>query len=324
MTPAGQRRKGGALLAVLWLSAMLSAVAFSVANTVRAETERTSTLTESVRAYYLATGAIERMWLYTEWIDHLNPDGTPKYFQPGRPRVTMNFPSGFAVVDLMPETAKLNVNTITPDNLLILLSHLGADPARAQAIAAGILDWRSPAPGGLSLFDQHYLALTPSFRARHASIQEIEELLLVKGMTPDLFYGTYVRDQQGRLLPRAGLRDCLSAYAADGQVDINYAAPAVLATIGILPQGIDAIVQRRHAAPFLTPQDIAAIAPVAGPMAGRLSVGGATIYTFRATARLRLPDGRPSDLSRSVSAMFKFHQKPVNTPPVEILRWYDN
>jgi type II secretory pathway component PulK len=60
---AGQT--GGALLAVLWLSAVLSAIAFSVANTVRAEIERTSTLTESVRTYYLATGAIERLRLYT-------------------------------------------------------------------------------------------------------------------------------------------------------------------------------------------------------------------------------------------------------------------
>ena len=43
-------------------------------------------------------------------------------------------------------------------------------------------------------FDQYYLSLTPSFRARHASFEEIEELLVVKGMTPDLYYGTYDRD----------------------------------------------------------------------------------------------------------------------------------
>ena len=204
------REQGGALLAVLWLSALLSAIAFSVANTVRAETERTSTLTESVRAYYLATGAIERLWLYTEWAGHVNPDGSPRYFQPGTPRVTMQFPTGFAIVDLIPETAKLNINTATPENLLMLLTHLGVDVGRAQGIVAGILDWRNPAPGGLSLFDQHYLSLNPSFRARHASFQEIEELLLVKGMTPDLYSGTYIRDEQGRLVPRAGLRDCLS------------------------------------------------------------------------------------------------------------------
>ena len=55
-----KRRRGAALLAVLWLSAILAAIAFSVATTVRGETERTSTLSEGVRAYYLATGALER------------------------------------------------------------------------------------------------------------------------------------------------------------------------------------------------------------------------------------------------------------------------
>jgi general secretion pathway protein K len=317
-------RKGGALLAVLWVSAILSAIAFSLANTVRAETERTSTLTESVRTYYLATGAIERLTLYTEWTGHTNPDGSPRYFQPGTPRVFMEFPTGAAVVELIPETAKLSVNTATPEELLSLLVNLGVSPERATQIVPAIVDWRSPAPGGLSLFDQHYLSLVPSFRSRHASFQEIEELLLVKGMTPDIFYGTFVRDEQGRLFPQAGLRDCLSVYSVGGQVDINYAPPAVLATIGLFPSGIAAIVQRRHAAPFRNPAEIAEISPMLGPSAARLSVGGSTIFTFRSTARLRLPDGRLSDLSRTVAAMLKFHPKPVNAPPIEVLRWYDN
>ena len=54
-----KQNRGGALLAVLWLSAALSAIAFSVASSVRAETERASTLSESIRAGYLASGAVE-------------------------------------------------------------------------------------------------------------------------------------------------------------------------------------------------------------------------------------------------------------------------
>ena len=52
---------------VLWLSAALSAIAFTVANTVRGETERTSTEVDSLRCYYLATGAIERALVYVQW-----------------------------------------------------------------------------------------------------------------------------------------------------------------------------------------------------------------------------------------------------------------
>jgi general secretion pathway protein K len=319
------RQRGGALLAVLWVSAALSAIAFSVAITVRGETERAGTLSEGVRSYYLATGAIERMMMYIQWgPGHRNPDGSPRFFEPGVPRYRMQFPTGTADVELIPEGSKLGLNESRPEDLFRLLTVLGVDPARAQEITMAIVDWRGAVPGGLSSFDQYYLSLTPSFRARHSSFEEIEELLLVKGMTPDLFYGTLVRDAQGRLQPRAGLRDCVSVYGTSGVVDANTAQPAVLAAIGLPPEAVAAIVQRRHALPFRNMEELAPFMQMAGPGAARLTIGGGTILTLRATARLRLPDGRSSDLMRTVSAVYKFHQEAVDTPPIELLRWYDN
>src|SRR5690349_15568206 len=50
------RRRGSALLTVLWISAALAAVGFALANTVRGETDRASTTVDEVRSYYLATG----------------------------------------------------------------------------------------------------------------------------------------------------------------------------------------------------------------------------------------------------------------------------
>src|SRR5947209_15352061 len=91
-------RRGSALLAVLWLSAALSAIAFTVANTVRSETERTSTAVDSLRAYYLATGAIDRTLLYIHWgAGPRKPDGSPKYFENPMPVLRFEFPSGSAV-----------------------------------------------------------------------------------------------------------------------------------------------------------------------------------------------------------------------------------
>ncbi len=187
---------------------------FSVAITVRGETERTSTLAEGVRAYYLATGALERALAYIEWgPGHKNPDNTPRYFEPGMARLNMDFPSGVATVEIIPESSKFDINSIKPEELQRLLMNLGADPARAQLIASAVQDWRSPAPpGGISMFDQQYLSGVPSFRSRHASLEETEELLLVKGMTPELYHGGFVRDAAGRLQPQAGserLRVCV-------------------------------------------------------------------------------------------------------------------
>src|SRR5260370_38930935 len=71
-------RRGVALLSVLWLAAALSAIAFTVANLVRAETERALTGKDAVRAYYLASGAIEPAMLYVQWGPACrNPDGSP-------------------------------------------------------------------------------------------------------------------------------------------------------------------------------------------------------------------------------------------------------
>ena len=71
-------RRGGALLAVLWLSAALSVIAFSVASTVRGETERASTLADGLRSYYLARGGLDRAIMYfVLGSKALGPPGTP-------------------------------------------------------------------------------------------------------------------------------------------------------------------------------------------------------------------------------------------------------
>ena len=316
-------RRGSALLAVLWLAAALSAIAFTVANTVRAETERTSTTVDSLRAYYLAAGAIDRAILYVQWgPSYRNPDGTPRYQSP-MPALQFNFPSGTATTELIPETSKLNVNSSPPPELLALLLALGTPQDQAATVVQGILDWRSPSPGGsFTQFDQYYLSLPPSFRARHASFEEIEELLLVRGVTPDLFYGSYTRNDQGRLIPRAGLRDCLSVYGSTSTLDANSIQPAVMQAIGISPAVASAIVNLRQATPF---RDMGQLAPFSGggPGMGRLTLAPSAIVTLRATARLRLPNGQFSDLRRSVSAMVKFLGPDWN-PPFHIMRWYDN
>jgi len=315
--------RGSALLAVLWLAAALSAIAFSVANTVRAETERTSTEVDALRAYYLAAGAIDRAILYIQWgPGYRNPDGTPKYFQSPMPVLQFNFPTGAATTEIIPETSKLNVNSAPAPELLRLLLALGASPEQAETVVQGIVDWKTPTPGGsFTPFDQYYLSLVPSFRSRHASFQEIEELLLIRGVTPDLFYGSYTKNDQGRLVPRAGLRDCLSVYGSTGPLDANTVEPAVMLAIGMSPDVASTITSIRRATPIRDMGQFSAFS--SGPGIGRLSLTSSPIVTLRATARLRQANGQFSDLRRSVSAMVKF-LGPEWNPPFHIMRWYDN
>lgn len=323
-TSRGRAQRGTALLAVLWLSAALAAIAFTVASTVRGETERTSTEIEGLRAGYLASGALDRALLYIQWGPaYRNPDGTAKYFQNPTPVLRFNFPTGAAMVEVIPETAKLNVNAAPPLELRNLMLALGVDPVQANTIVAAIVDWRTPSPGeSFTQFDQHYLTLTPSFRARHASFQEIEELLLVQGVTPDLFYGSYTRDEQGAMVRHAALRDCLSVYGTKGQIDANTAEPAVMLAIGISPDAVAALVARRATLPLRDPQQLGPFLS-GGPGAGRLGITQSAIATLRATASPRLGNGELSDVRRSASAVVKWLGPEYNVP-FHILRWYDN
>src|SRR5271154_6617667 len=145
-TDSGRRLRcdsaGAALLAVLWLAAALSAIAFTLANTVRGEIERSSTDADGLKAYYLAAGAIDRMLVYIEsGAAFLGPDGKPLIQTDVTRVLRLNYPTGVVRAEYIPESSKLNVNPSQPQELMNLLLALGVDPSRAQAIVAGILDW---------------------------------------------------------------------------------------------------------------------------------------------------------------------------------------
>jgi general secretion pathway protein K len=319
-----KRRRGSALLAVLWLSAALAAIAFSVAATVRSETDRVSSSLEGLKARYLAEGAITRAMLYKEWGPvQRNPDGSPKFYN-GIPRYTLQFPSGEAEVEFIAESGKMNVNLAPGQDLFRLLAAMGVDAARAQTIVSGILNWRGPArPDSFGTFELQSSGTKSSFPVRHASMEEIEELLFIQGVTPDLFYGAYERDAQGVLRFHHGLRDCLSVFGGTGQFDANTAQPEVMLAAGVPPEVAAAIVQARRVRPFRSNADLVALTQGV-PGIQRLGISTATLATVRATARPRRADGSLSDVRRSVAALVKVMDQMQTLEPYHVLRWYGN
>jgi general secretion pathway protein K len=181
-----------------------------------------------------------------------------------------------------------------------------------------IVDWRKPDPLHQSPFDGFYLTQSPSFLPRHASFSENEELLLVRGITPDIYYGSSLDNVH------AGLRDCVSVFSGNAGLDINTVQPATMAAIGVAPADADAIVKMRSVAPILDRNQFTAIAQSLGLAGQRLTIGGGAIYTIRATARLRQPDGKLSDLRRTVSAVVRFNNDPASGPiGSQVIRWFD-
>ena len=306
-------RKGSALLTVLWLTAALSAIGVAVASNVRSETERTTTSLDEVKAYFAARGAIERTAMRFFWGND--------YYMWGTPAVDIAFPEAQVHVDIIPEASRLDVNGVPPETLLRLMAALGMSPEKGQELTAAILDWRTaPRQETPSGFDAFYLSQSPSFLPRHTSFQENEELLLLKGMTSDLYFG----DSPGGT--HAGLRDCLSVYGGNGVLDINTAQAATMIAVGLNPEDAAAVVQRRSVRPIVDPRELAEIQQALGPSGSHLTVGGGTIYTLRATARPRTADGKLSDMRRTVAALVKLHfqgNKDKLATGFEVINWYD-
>jgi len=311
-------QKGGALLTVLWVSAALAAIALSVSMSIRAETDRAGTAADGRRAMYLATGSVERAVQGLLW-----GTGSPRFFDykhySDKPRLFFSYPSGDVVVEMMPEAAKLDLNRASGEDLLRLITVVTGDPNRAQQIAAGIRG------GGAGALDSLYQPPGSTFRPPGASFEEIEELLLVRGMTPEVYYGNYVADAAGRLSPRGCLRDSLSVWGSLGPFDANAASPALLETLGASPGSIAQLLQRRTQQPFHDLGEVAAL----GIPTSRLEINGEhLIWNLRATARLRRPDGSPSEVVRSASAVAKLILPPRNRlrDPIRlrVLRFYED
>ena len=313
-------QRGSALLAVLWMSAALAAIAFSISSTIRSETDRVSTSADSLRASYLASGAVERGIQWMLWgPDYRNGDGSPRYWEPNLPRMNMHFPSGDAVVEMIPESSKLNINSASSDDLFRLIVALTGDPPRSRDIADAIVDWRSR--GGAAPPSALNLAGGQTFPPRHASFEEVEELLLVRGVTPELYYGNFISDAEGQLYARGGLRDAVTVWGLNAVFDVNTISPPLLEALGVPPDRIALLMQRRMVQPFHNMAEVAQLG-VGGP---RLGVGGNYIWTLRATARLKTSAGAPSDVVRTSSAVVKLLDRKVYFQnPVHVLRYYDD
>ena len=310
--------KGGALLTVLWVSAALAAIALSVSVSIRAETDRAGTAADGLRASYLATGSVDRGVQWLLW-----GTGSDRFFDrhsySGKPRLNFSYAGGDVVVEMMPESAKLDINHVSGEDLVRLVTVVSGDPQRGRQIAQNIQGWRGTSAGADSSGQGSTL------QPRNASFEEIEELLLVQGMTPELYYGNYVAGADGRLTPHGGLRDCLSVWGSAGPFDANAVSPALLEALGASPGAIAQLVRQRAQQPFHNLAEVAAL----GIPTDRLEISGEhLIWNVRATARLRRPDGSPSEVVRSASAIAKLVLPPKNRrrDPIRmrVLRFYED
>lgn len=94
---------------------------------------------------------------------------------------------------LLDESQKLNINSLLKLGADAVTSRnmLGGIPGMTEEIADAILDWIDPDDNvrEFGAESEYYLTLNPPFEPTNGPLQSLDELLLVRGMTPWLLFG---------------------------------------------------------------------------------------------------------------------------------------
>jgi len=272
---------------------------------VRDETVHADTQIEGARATLLARGSIERILMMLERPAIPQP-GRPVEFEPGQQRVLFRYPEGDVLLELRPESGKIGINSAPPALIASVLIAAGHPPEQCRVFAGAIATMRAASTSAVSPFG-------PTFSAPAASFKQIEDALLVPGMTLPMFYGGSAVVPGDAVVRRAGFRDLFSIYGTVGIYDANSAHPVVLAAAGLSPIDIGTITSLR-ARMQIRQVDLQNLLVAGGPANRVLRVGDDFAYTIAATARPRTPQGNLSSTQRSVSLLVRMEQQVPGFP----------
>lgn len=109
----------------------------------------------------------------------------------------MNLPGGTVKIIIEDENSKINISALANESVAKtpyygILQRLIGNMGFSIDIADCIIDWVDPDsvrfPYGAESSD-YYLTLTPPYSAQNGEMNSIDELLLVKLITPEIFYG---------------------------------------------------------------------------------------------------------------------------------------
>ncbi|MEN6615745.1 MAG: general secretion pathway protein GspK [Syntrophorhabdus sp.] len=252
--------RGMALMMVLWVITILMALVVSFSFLIRTEAKSTIFFKEGFQEKFLAEAGIQRalMEIYhrqTYRGQTVVVEGNEVVRIDGRP-YTGKIEPGQYTFTIVAESGKIDINKMTDLTGIVLknlLLNWEISESRADTIVDSILDWVDTDNlrrlNGAE--DEYYLSLPVPYRAKNAPFDTLEELLLVKGISPDLFFGTK---------ERKGIIHYLTIYGTSSKININAAPREILSALpGLTEEMVKRIIDQRETAEFQNVQEIQAI-----------------------------------------------------------------
>jgi general secretion pathway protein K len=242
--------RGIALLLVLWVLTVLMVIVFAFSFSTRVETYSTLSFKEGMEKRFIAQAGIERGIMEIFYNKRFASVPDKDIWMVNGTTYTGELGNGYYEVRIMDENGKVDINT-APDVLLKnLLIQLGLKIEESDAIVDAIMDWKDPDDlrrlnGAES---DYYMTLPNPYKAKNANFDSVEELIFVKGITPELLYGS-----EGK----KGLIEYVTVHSKSPQISINSAPREVLLSVpGITTEIADNIINFRKDKRITSPTEV--------------------------------------------------------------------
>lgn len=314
---------GIALFLVLWVLTLLTVIAGEFCYVMRTEVNCTLNFKEKTQAYYIAEAGLNRaiFELIKNDVLPLKEESlfTETKVQEFVPRWKYNtdipevsFAQGSYKVKIGNESGKVNINRAGKPFLRIMLSTFEVDDHKKDVIVDSIIDWRDKNTfhGLNGAEDDYYRALPEAYECKDGDFNSPEELLLVRGVTPEIYYGglqDMVTVFQGyRSKIRRGRGRKRFNY---NQININAASAKMLRSLPQMSDDlVDAIIEYRKEEDFKSMTDLLAIvgADVYTQISRYLTLKKSYYYTIDSVGKIK-----DSNIKESLQALVIIDKKLI-------------
>ena len=342
-----RNERGIALFLVLWILMLLSVIVGEFCHAMRTEVNITRNFKEEAQSYYIARAGVTIG--INELLRHLarpaavvsvkgrEEDAPEDPWRINQAMPDFAYGGGFFRVRLEDEGGKVNINRAGPGLLRAMLDGFDLSDAERDVIVDSILDWRDADDfhrmnGAES---EYYEALPDPYRAKNGDFSSPEELMRVRGVTAEIFYGgleEMITVHPGN--PRLPLAAAAGASRGGShavpfsydRINVNAAPVLLLASLpGMTRELAEAVITAREIEPFRSYGDLVSVlgSEAYGAVSPYLAIQRSPVYAVTAVGYPSAEsDSTGGGLRRGVRAVVEIGPRPDRK--YRILQWLDN
>lgn len=226
--------KGAALILVILIVSVIVAVTMELNASSRADIYEAANFRDRIKTLYIAKSGFNAAGAIL-LKDNNNYDALTEIW--ARTEILSPYSAqlfegdGHCILIIEDESGRIPVHKILSGNAysnqyreilarFLSLPEFELKPEQVETIIDSLKDWLDTDEDitGEGAESAYYQTLSPPYKSKNAPLDSLDELLLVQGITPEIFFGSN---------GKPGIRDFLTVYG-DGQININTAPPMVL------------------------------------------------------------------------------------------------